>query len=358
MPHAALVHDNFGGPTGMGLVTLRQASWLLDAGWTLTLVGENIDAELAARCRVVRVPAPRKLPSLFEHLGWCARVALATRRLEADVVHVHSPLLARRADLLTSHFMAQPAHARGVRELTTGPEGRLRQAQGEASRRIDDAAYRHVGPRPFVSFVSEFLRDEYRRHYGSPRGGWILAPPAPAWNPPSAEERAAARAEFGVRCKSIVAGYVGGSDPRKGWFHLEPLTAEPDIELLAGGPGSEKLRFGGRPGFGVVDVERFYAACDVVVAPAAFDSAPVALLQAVARGVPAVTTAFSGWAKAIDRTGAGVVWNAESALADAVRAAVRGELECRQRFTEEFSERNQRNLLLEAFATILATRAA
>jgi glycosyltransferase involved in cell wall biosynthesis len=356
MPHAALVHDNFGGPTGMGLVTLRHASWLLDAGWSLTLVGENIDPDLGARCRVIRVPAPRRLPSLLEHLGWCARVTIALRRVKADVVHVHSPLLARGADLLTSHFMAQPAFARGVRELTAGVEGRLRRVQGEVNRRVDHAAYHHAGPRPYMSFVSEFLRDEYVRHYGPPRGGWILAPPAPPWNPPTPAERAAARAAFGVEGDALVAGYVGGSDPRKGYFHLEPLATAPDLRLLAAGPGSERLQFGGRPGLGFVDVQQFYAACDVVVAPALFDSAPVAMLQAVARGVPAATTASSGWAKALERTGAGVVWDGRTPLLEAVRAAARGEPDARRRFTEEFSERNQRSALLEAFDLVAAAR--
>jgi hypothetical protein len=32
-------------------------------------------------------------------------------------------------------------------------------------------------------------RDEFRRHYGEPLGGWILAPPAPAWRPVAAAER-------------------------------------------------------------------------------------------------------------------------------------------------------------------------
>jgi glycosyltransferase involved in cell wall biosynthesis len=340
----------------MGLVTLRQASWLLDADWTLTLIAENVEPELAAHCRVVRVPAPRRFPSLLEHLGWCGRVAWALRRVDVDMVHVHSPLLARQADLVTSHFMAQPAHARGVRELTTGLEGRLRHAQGEVNRRIDHAAYRHAGDRPFMSFVSEFLRDEYLRHYGPPRGGWILAPPAPPWSPPTAEERASARASFGVPEHALVAGYVGGSDPRKGYFHLESLADVPGVHLLAAGPGSERLRFGDRPGIGFVDVQAFYAACDVVVAPAAFDSAPVAVLQAVARGVPAVVTAFSGWAKALARTGAGVVWDGNSPLAEAIHAAAAGQLDARRRFTDEFSERNQRGALLDAFAAVVATR--
>ena len=302
-PHVALVHDNFTGPTGMGLVTERHAEWALDAGWSVTVVGDNVPPWLMERARVVAALKPRRLPSLAEHLLWCARARLALRFVQADVVHVHSPLLAASADLVTSHFMAQPAHARGVREATSGAEGALRRAQGELSRRLDDALYRRVGRTTAMSFVSEFLRDEFSAHYGEPAGGWILSPPAPPWRPVARAEREAARAQYGVRGDAVVAGYVGGSDPRKGYVHLAQLDGRDDVELLLAGPGSERLRSGGRPGLGFVDVDAMYAACDVVVAPAAFDSAPVAVLQAVARGVPVVVTPTCGWAGAVGRHG-------------------------------------------------------
>lgn len=355
MPHAALVHDNFEGPTGMGLVLERHAHWLLEAGWSLTLVGENVPGDLRDACRVIDVPPPRRLPSLAEHAAWCSRARRALRGVDADLVHVHSPLLAPAADLLTSHFMAQPAHAIGVRELTTGVEGALRRAQGEISRRVDDLAYRRIPDRTYVSFVSEFLRDEYARHYGPPKGGWVLAPPAPPWNPPNPSERSEARRRWGVEFGRISVGYVGGSDPRKGWFRLEQLTVEPDLHLLFAGPGSERISIGGRPGLGRVEIDDFYAACDVVVAPATFDSAPVAVLQAVTRDVPVVTTTSSGWAGALARTEAGIVWKPDAPLAAAVRAARDLPPANRRVFAEEFSAARQRRALLDAYDSV-ATR--
>jgi glycosyltransferase involved in cell wall biosynthesis len=356
MPHAALVHDNFEGPTGMGVVAGRHASWLLEAGWELTLVGENVPGQLRVACGVIDVPAPRRLPSLAEHQGWCARARRALRGVEADVVHVHSPHLARDADLLTTHFMARPAHARGVRERSAGLEGGLRRVQAAVNWRLDDRAYRRLGPRCHVSFVSEFLRDEYVEHYGDPRGGWVLAPPAPPWCPPDAEERAAARARFGVDDGRVAVGFVGGNDPRKGYFHLEPLAEDPEFDLLVAGPGSERLTIAGRRGLGFVDVTAFYAACDVVVAPAAFDSAPVAVLQAAARDVAVVATATSGWGNALARTGAGVVWEPGRPIAEAVRAAAHLPSDAREAFTAEFSERHQRERLLDAYGEIVASR--
>lgn len=350
--HVALVHDNFSGPTGMGLVTERHAEWALDAGWSVTVVGDNVPRWLIARARVVAALKPRHLPSLAEHLVWCARARRALRFVQADVVHVHSPVLAPHADLLTSHFMEQPAHARGVREAATGAEGVLRAAQGALSRRLDDQLYRHVARTTPISFVSEFLRDEFCTHYGAPVGGWILSPPAPPWRPVARGERAAARERLDVRADAVVAGYVGGCDPRKGHARLAQLEGHDDIELLLAGPGSEHLSSGGRSGMGFVDLDAFYAACDVVVAPAVFDSAPVAVLQAAARGVPLVVTATNGWAGAVGRHRAGLVWDGEEPLAAVVLAAARcGAVGCEQ-LTAEFSADSQRDRLLEIYARL------
>ena len=354
MPHAALIHDNFTGPTGMGLVVGSHARWLLDAGWDVTLIGDNVPRELADSCSVVPAVAPRGLPSLAEHVRWCTRARQALRDVTADLVHVHSPLLAAEADVVTSHHLAYAAHARGTREMGSGLHGALRRLQAHANRWLDHAAYKRQARRTHISFVSEFLRDEFTAWYGKPLGGWILTPPAPAWNPVSPEERAAARASLGVPTGSICVGYLGGADLRKGWQHLTELAGIASVTLLVAGPGSERLAIDGRPGLGFVDVDAFHAACDVVAAPTVFDAAPVAVLQAIARDVPVVTTPQSGWAPALAREGAGVVWDRTRPIAAALRAAVKGTSSSgRFRFVKEFGAINQARNLLQAYAEIL-----
>jgi glycosyltransferase involved in cell wall biosynthesis len=223
-----------------------------------------------------------------------------------------------------------------------------------ATRRVDDRLYRRRPPSTYVSFVSELLRDEFRRHYGEPRGGWIFRPPAPPWGPPNPAERARARAAFGVPERKLAVGYLGGTDPRKGFEHALVLQADPNLELLFAGPGSERVTVGGRPGLGFVDVGPFLSACDVLAAPSRFDSAPVAVLEALARGVPVVTTDATGWAEAIQRHGCGVVWSDQgSPLADAChRAAVAPADSCRA-LIDEFAPRRQREVLIGAYREIL-----
>jgi glycosyltransferase involved in cell wall biosynthesis len=357
-PHVALVHDNFAGPTGMGLMTERLARCVLDLGWELTVVGSRVPTWLHERSTVHAVADPTWLPAVPRHLAWCAGAARAIRSVSADIVHVHSPLLARRADLLTSHFMAQPAFLRGVREHRRGPEGLLRRGQDAVERRLDDRAYRRLPADTHVSFVSEFLRDEFRRHYGEPRGGWITAPPAPPWRPVSAAQREAARTRWGLdEDGRLVVGYIGGDNPRKGLAAVRSLASAQDVTLLAAGPGSERFDWPGTRGLGFVDPDQLYEACDVVVAPSVFDSAPVAVLQALARGVPVVITPTTGWAPAVARHGAGVVWDGDDDLGEAVRAARATPLQACRAVTDEFSDRSLAERVETIYKEVLAARA-
>jgi glycosyltransferase involved in cell wall biosynthesis len=355
-PHIALVHDKFTGPTGMGLVAERLARAVLDMDWTLTLLATQVPGWLRELSTVHAVPDAVRLPALPRHVAWCARAAGALRTISADVVHVHSPLLARRADLVTSHYMAQPAFLRGVREHRGGPEGLLRRAQDGLERRLDHVAYEHLPPSTHMSFVSEFLRDEFRRHYGDPLGGWILAPPAPAWRPVTAAERAAARERWNVTDRELVVGYIGGDNPRKGLAAVRPLASAPGIALLAAGPGSERLDWNGARKLGFVDPDDLHEACDVMVAPSVFDSAPVAVLQALARGVPVVISPTTGWAPAVVRHGAGVVWNGDGDLAGAVSAAASAPAEACRAVVEEFSERALGERAHEVYGQVLAAK--
>lgn len=359
MPTVALVHDNFAGPTGMGIVLNGHAHFILDAGWELLVVGDNVPADLrAAAARVLPARKPRGLPALPEHLEWCRRARAALRQIRADIVHVHSPFLASLADLQTSHFVSQAAFNRGGGQPANGIEAILRRAQAWVTRQADDWLYRRERPRCYLSFVSEFLRDEFRRLYGEPRGGWVFHPPAPAWCPPTPGERKRARATLQVPDGRLVVGYLGGVDPRKGFEEVLALQSEPDLHVLFAGPGSERVRVGARPGIGFVEVGPFLSACDVLAAPTCFDPAPVAVLEGLARGVPVVTTSSSGWATAVERHGCGVVWRGRPApLAGACRQAAAASPESCRALIEEEGPARQRESLISAYEQILGDAA-
>ena len=357
VPTVALVHDQFSGPTGMGLVLNRHAQFILETGWNLCVVGGNVPKDIRAAARVVPVRSPRNLPSLLEHMEWCRRALGALRQIEADIVHVHSPLLAVHADIQTSHFVSQAAFAHGDRTDGRGVNAALRGVQAWVNRRSDGRLYARARSRTYLSFVSEFLRDEFCRLYGEPRGGWVFRPPMPKWQPPTAAERANARYQFGVTHGRVAVGYLGGVDSRKGFADVLALQSEPDLHVLMAGPGSERVSIGGRPGIGFVDVGPFLSACDVLAAPTRFDPAPVAVLEGLSRGVPVVTTSASGWASAIERHGCGAIWRSRTAsLAQACRMAAATSSDRCRALADELAPHHERQALVDAYGHIMGSR--
>ncbi len=358
MPRLVLVHDNIGGATGMGRVCAWITRTALDAGWAVSLVASRIEPELAAACVVVRAPAVHRAPAVPQHLGWLAAARLGLRRTPGDVVHVHAPGLIDVADVMTCHHLAAVAAQYGVAPTGTGLATELRRAQLRVQERLDDRWYRARRPATRMTFVSEFLRDAFQVRYGTAADGAILAPTAPGWRPVEAHERTAARAQYGVAGDRLVVGYLGGDDRRKGVDDVEPLAAVGDFELLVAGKGAERLAWPGAKSLGFVDADRFVAACDVVVAPALFDAAPVAVLQPLARGVPVVVREASGWAPAIRRHAAGVVWDGREPLAEAVRRASRIPPEGGRAVVAEVGDGPQRERLLRTYAAAMSARNA
>jgi glycosyltransferase involved in cell wall biosynthesis len=353
IPHIAIVHDKIEAPSGMGRVAEWMARCVLERGWRLTLVAATVTPDIAADASIVTVRSSARLPSLVEHLAWCARAARVLGGVHADVIHVHAPALLRVADLMTCHYLAAAGHAAGERESRAGVEGMLRRGQALLERRIDDSLYRRRPRSTELSFVSEFLRDQFRSRYGEPKGGRVIPQPAPGWNPVSTAEQQAARRGWGIAPDAFVVGFLGGNAARKGVDDVLLLAHEP-MTLLIGGPGSESLRWSGGHGHGFVEPDTIIAACDVLVAPSVFDSGPLVVLQALARGVRVVVRPASGYAAAVQRHGAGAVWNAGESLASAVRRAAAGTRESCQAVVEEFSEERARGELLAAHQSLLA----
>lgn len=127
------------------------------------------------------------------------------------------------------------------------------------------------------------------------------------------------RRELGVPAERPVALLLGSGFERKGVgpavAALARLPAGPDLWVVGKGDPRPYLRqaaregvggrvrfFGGRP-----DVERFYAAADFFVLPTLYDPFPSAALEALAAGLPVITTAQCGAAEVIEEGREGFV---------------------------------------------------
>lgn len=352
-----LVHEYAGGNTGMGWVVGAMASIARDAGWNVTLVGVDVDSafqwadEIPVRYR-------QWLPRLVAGLSWATEASLRLRAgdLSDAIVHAHAPILMRVAHVFTCHHLAEGAARHGLREPVRGRglNGLGRRSQEILNVKLDSFLYRKRPSHTRVTFVSKFLRDEFTDLYGLPNGGEILHPPAPPWDPISADERAVARCRFDIDVDEgrVVVGYFGGNDPRKGVSAVLELAHDPRYIVLGAGPRSETLCFGDRRGLGYVELRDVLAACDVVVAPTVFDAAPVAVLRAVAAGLPIVTSVNSGWAGSLRRFQVGVACQGDAPLGEAIQSVVPGSIDAAKAFTEHYSYEALKVRLVDLWASL------
>jgi glycosyltransferase involved in cell wall biosynthesis len=135
----------------------------------------------------------------------------------------------------------------------------------------------------------------------------------PAWHPPGAAERAAARAWLGQSEDRPLVVFVGGfgHDERKGfdtlWSAWSRLcgSADWDADLVAAGGGSraawwrDRITREGLAGrarlIGFTDrVFDVLAAADLLVSPVRYEPYGLNVQEAVCRGVPAVVSACAG----------------------------------------------------------------
>lgn len=155
--------------------------------------------------------------------------------------------------------------------------------------------------------------------------------------PPSLEQRASARSELGLGADEIAIGAVGGLELRKGHRHLldalvQLRDAFPAIKCFIAGGGSQRealeeqsrrLRLGGvvRLIGSVADSRALLLAIDIYVQPSIKEGLGVALLEAMACGLPAIASRAGGMAEVIEDRQSGMLVRAadSGALAQALR---------------------------------------
>jgi glycosyltransferase involved in cell wall biosynthesis len=185
--------------------------------------------------------------------------------------------------------------------------------------------------------VTEQVRDDLIRVHGVPGERIDVVPPAVDVARFAEAKDGQLRRELAIEPDCNVLLFVGHSFERKGLADaLAALARSPtDAHLVVVGDGdadvyrreAEALGVGRRVHFtGPVDIpEDYYAAADLLVLPTRSDPWGIPVIEAMAAGVPVVTTAAAGSASTAVRAGAAVIVPARSPerLADAIGELLR-----------------------------------
>lgn len=139
------------------------------------------------------------------------------------------------------------------------------------------------------------------------------------FRPASAREKSAARSRWNLPSDRFVVGAMGRLAPEKHLILLPDLAAlHPEVVFVVAGSGPERSRIERRCAeLGVSDrvhllgavSERaeFYGALDAFLLPSLFEGLPMALLEAMAAGVPVLSSRLEGIAGALSEEKEGLL---------------------------------------------------
>jgi UDP-glucose:(heptosyl)LPS alpha-1,3-glucosyltransferase len=315
-PRIALVRGSWNAAGGAERFVQRIAAALSARGVELTLIARQWpqgDTGLPAAVRCIELDSFHLGRRWRDH-AFARAVRDAVARERFDLVQSHERIpglpLYRAGDGVHRQWLAIRRRQHGFwRNL-----GDTLSLQHRAILRAEREMFAHRDLRCVVC-NSEMVRDEIARMYGVPadkltviRNGIDLQ----RFRPPTSEERSAARARFGWPEGKTVFLFVGSGFERKGVAGALRAFARAGLrerallvvvghdkrrgryEQLARDLGiAGSVRFTGAQ----QDVLPYYQAADAFVLPTLYDPQSNAVLEAMACGLPAITTTGCGVAE-------------------------------------------------------------
>lgn len=321
-PRVALVRSRFDAFGGAERFVQAAIAALSAQGASLTLVTRRWPDGDGTAIQV----DPYYLGSLWRDWGFARAACAELARHRFDLVQSHERIVCcdvyRAGDGVHAEWLKQRARIQS-------PLARLATAASPHHRYLL-AAERALFTAPRLKAVicnSEMVRGEIARHFATPADRLVLirnAVDGARFHPGlHAEMGAAARQQLGIPQEAAVFAYVGSGFGRKGVDAVlqalarrrEPAWAlvigkdkrAPRYAALAG-----KLGIAGRVRFlgAVSDVRPYLAAADAFVLPTLYDPFPNAALEAMAAGLPVVTSTTCGAAEVVTEGESGFVRDA------------------------------------------------
>jgi UDP-glucose:(heptosyl)LPS alpha-1,3-glucosyltransferase len=303
--------DDAGGGTERDLMVT--AGCIRAAGHRVTIFADEIRG-VTGDWEVHRVGGPR-LGRALSLLRFAWTAAPAARRAGADIVLSFARCVG--ADVIRSGGGAHASYLRAARKWrgTLGAAAMRLSPYHRVQMLVERQAFRSPRLKRAIA-VSNFVRDDLIREFGlAPEktvtiyNGVDLDRFRPAADP---SERAAVRQKFVVPSSARVVAFVGNGFARKGLgFLLEawPLVAGGAFLLVVGADraahkferrardlniGARVVFAGPQPG-----VEALFHAADAFAMPSIFEPFGNVVMEAMASGLPVMTSAFSGVAELV-----------------------------------------------------------
>jgi UDP-glucose:(heptosyl)LPS alpha-1,3-glucosyltransferase len=304
--------DSVGGGTERDLIVT--ANCLRAAGHQITIFADEIRGA-TGDWDVRRVGAGPRLGRALSLLRFAWTAAPAARRAGSDLVLSFARCVG--ADVIRSGGGAHASYLRAARKWrgALGATAMRLSPYHQVQMLVERRAFRSPGLKRVIA-VSNFVRDDLIREFSLTSqktvtiyNGVDLDRFQPAIDP---AERAAIRQKFIVPASARVVAFVGNGFARKGLgFLIEawPLVVGGAFLLVVGADRqSEKfarraraLNVGGRVVFTgpQPDVATLFHAADAFAMPSLFEPFGNVVMEAMASGLPAMTSAFSGVAEVI-----------------------------------------------------------
>lgn len=319
-PALCVIHEAIGHQGAIARVAMDGVQTALKQGWRVSVAAKLLDVSLVGEVEWLKlfVP-PRGFALKWLSAGGMMRRAIGSRRF--DVIHTHQPQAIPFADVFQCHYLTAAALEGADSSKMTTARQRLSALQERAVAWAEDSLVRRRNPRCRVIFNSDKTAADFARFHGRDERAQTLALPCPpARSIDAAARNAARRDRLPMDRGQIVIGFLGGTPPRKGLPRLlQAMRGEPDLFLLAGGPG---LTEGANLGLGdrgasagyVTDLAAFFAACDLLAVPSHYEPLGLVALEAVAHGVPVIATDEVGALAYLLKYRAGARWDGRAGL--------------------------------------------
>jgi glycosyltransferase involved in cell wall biosynthesis len=306
---------------GQGRVNLELASHLARRGHRVTLLASSIDENLRGEHGIEwqYLPLRMRLPALLRDVLWSRKATawLVRNGPRYDIVHLNGASAYVPHHVNTCHFVHGSFRKQLAVASAPGSRGHYHRLYSEASFRAERRVYALARS---VVAVSGKTRQELEEDVGVPpdRLHVIHNGVDTLVFRPDAEARARVRRELQISDETFALLFVGELIvPRKGLDTvLAAMHRLPDhFHLFVAGTGSaaayrEMLAdIGDRVSFLGFrdDVPALYAAMDCFVYPTRYDACALSVLEALAVGMPVITTSESGSGELIDSGRQGII---------------------------------------------------